>query len=170
MLLLGRHTLDTDGHTHIKRLSFSSLGHSVSRCPWVCLIDACQVRDPSDRLHICRSPPSDSTGGWYNKVVVDTPVQERMLIYAHRTLVQVWLRLQIWHDQCDRVLGPKRPHKHKEPTFWFQGPVQGGIPETMVCRTLLFMWSFGAPCLVVRTSEGASCEPCMFRKACCCCP
>ena len=44
-----------------------------------------------------------------------------------------------------RYQGPKRPHKHKDLTFWFQGPIQGGIPEIMVCRILMFMWLFGGP-------------------------
>ena len=34
--------------------------------------------------------------------------------------------------------GLQRLQKHKDPTFWFKG-----IPETVVCGILMFMWSFG---------------------------
>ena len=41
--------------------------------------------------------------------------------------------------------GPKRPHKHKDLTFWSQGPIANtrGIPKIMVGRILMFLWSFG---------------------------
>ena len=39
--------------------------------------------------------------------------------------------------------GPKRPHRHKDPTFWFEGPKQG-IPERMMCcRIFTLLWSLG---------------------------
>ena len=38
---------------------------------------------------------------------------------------------------------PQRPHKHKDPTSWFEGPRSTGIPETILCRIFVVLWSFG---------------------------
>ena len=40
-------------------------------------------------------------------------------------------------------LGPNRPHEDKDPRFLFVRPTIRGIPEIMVWRILMFMWSFG---------------------------
>ena len=39
-------------------------------------------------------------------------------------------------------LGTPTPHKHNTPTFRFYGPRQARL-ETMVCRTILLLWSCG---------------------------
>ena len=40
----------------------------------------------------------------------------------------------------DMSWGPKRPHKHKDPTSWFYAPKKRGIPELMFCRILMYLF------------------------------
>ena len=58
--------------------------------------------------------------------------------------------------------GPTNPHKRKDLTFWFQGPISGGMPETTFCRRLTFMWSLGAdvqvPCKLSAVQKQKWCE------------
>ena len=42
------------------------------------------------------------------------------------------------NKSSQKCLGPKRPHKHKDLTFWFQGPIQGGYQK---------QWFVGSLCL-----------------------
>ena len=37
-----------------------------------------------------------------------------------------------------RIWGPKRPHRHKDLTFWFQAPIKFGISENMLWRILMY--------------------------------
>ena len=63
-----------------------------------------------------------------------------------------WAAPQICHPEVTR--GPKH-HKSRRILFWFQGQRRRGIPETIVCRILMFVWSPGA--LVTTCST----EPCL---------
>ena len=40
--------------------------------------------------------------------------------------------------------GPQKPTSTKGSDFMIPTPIMRGIPEIMVCRMLMFMWSFGA--------------------------
>ena len=31
----------------------------------------------------------------------------------------------------------------RDPTFWFQFPIRGGVAKKLVCRIFNFMWPFG---------------------------
>ena len=39
---------------------------------------------------------------------------------------------------------PFRRHTHKDPTLFFPGPNTNGIPEIMVGRIVMFIWSLGS--------------------------
>ena len=42
----------------------------------------------------------------------------------------------------DQGEGPQRPHKHKDPTFVFEGSGRMGSQKPWVCRILMFLWFF----------------------------
>ena len=47
---------------------------------------------------------------------------------------------------CIHDYGPQIPRKHKDPTFWFDSRLKTRrIPETMVCRILMFTGSLLRP-------------------------